>query len=145
MCFLSFMCDMIILPDLHPINASIMSNHSLSIINGWPPKFDFGCRTRKSTGYSQESKETMISSSTFSGTTLDLLASSKIVVVCRIFGKFKHCMVSIVMTLIAAPQSIRVLETEKLLIEIVIIGIPGSIYFSIVVFVDIRLANFPMT
>lgn len=87
----------------------------------------------------------MISSSTPSGTTLDLSTSSKIVVVSRIFGKFIYLIVYMVMKLIAASKSSKVLETEKLLIEIVTIGIPLSTYFSIVVLVDMRLASFPIT
>lgn len=85
MCFLSFPCEIIILPDLQPLKASTVANQGLPRINGCPPRFVFRCRTKKSTGYSQESKETMISSSTPSGTTLDLSASSRIVVVGRMF------------------------------------------------------------
>ena len=77
MCFLSSPCEIIMLPDLHPIKASAVANHGLPKIRGCPPKFVFGCKIRKSTGYSHESKETMISSNIPSGTTLDLSASSK--------------------------------------------------------------------
>jgi len=86
-----------------------------------------------------------MSSSIPSGTTLDLSASSKIVVVGQIFENFKYFIVSMVMKFIADPRLINVLRTEKLLIEMVTIDIPGSIYFSIVVFADMRLASLPMT
>lgn len=134
-----------LLPDLHPMKASAMANHGLPRIKGWPPKLVFGCKIIKSTGYSQESKETIMYSSIPSGTTLDLSASSKLAVVGQIFDSFKYFIVSIVMTFIAASRSINVLRNEKLLIEMVTIGIPGSIYFSIVMFADTRLANLPMT
>lgn len=104
MYFLSFPFDMIILPYLHPIKASDVANHGLSRIKGWPPKFYFGCRTRKSTRYFEESKETMIYSSTPSRTTLDLSTSSKIMAIGGILGKFKHFLVSIVFTLITNPK-----------------------------------------
>ena len=76
------------------------------------------------------------------GTTLDLSANSNTVVVGLMFFKFK-CF--IVYVFIAAPKSIKVFGTKKLLIEMVTIGIPGLTYFSMVVFVDMRLAKLPMT
>jgi len=133
------------LPNMHPMKAYDVANHGLPRIKGWPHRLVFGCKIRKSTGYSHESKETVISSSIPFGTTLDLSTSSKIVVVGQIFGSFKYFIVYIVMTFITAPRSIKFLGNEKLLIEMVTISIPGSIYFSIVVFADMRLANFPMT
>jgi hypothetical protein len=87
----------------------------------------------------------MISSSIPSGTTLDLSANSRTVVVGQRFCRFKYLIVSNVITLIAAPKSINVLEIEKLLIVIVTIGIPGSTYFSIEMVFDIRLARFQIT
>lgn len=59
----------------------------------------------------------MMSSSIPLGTTFDLSASSKIVVVGQIFGNFKYFIVSVVMTFIKDPRLIKVLVTEKLLIE----------------------------
>ena len=72
---------MSILPDLHPMKASAVSNQGLPRISGCPRRLDFGCSTMKSTGYSQESKETVISSKTPSGVILDLSTYSKTIVV----------------------------------------------------------------
>lgn len=85
-----------------------MANHGLPRIKGWPPRFVFGYKIRKSTGYLYESKEIMISSSIPSGTNLYLFASSKIVVVGQIFDNFKYFIVFVVMTFIAATRSIKV-------------------------------------
>jgi len=41
-CFLSVPHEMIILPDLHPMNASTVANHGLPRMIGCPPKLDFG-------------------------------------------------------------------------------------------------------
>jgi hypothetical protein len=46
---------------------------------------------------------------------------------------------------IVAPNSIKVSKIEVVLINMVTIGIPRSTYFFVVMFVDIRLANFPTT
>ena len=104
---------MIMLPDLHPMKASVVANHGLQIIKGWPPKFAFFYKIKKSTGYSHESKETMISSNIPSGITLDLSANSKIVVVDLMLFKSKCYIVSVVITFILAPKSINVFGTEK--------------------------------
>jgi len=122
-----------------------MANHGLPKIRGFPPKFVFGCKMRKSARYSHESKETIISSSIPSGTTLDLSANSRTIEVDLMLFKCRYFIVSIVITFITPPKSISIFQTEKLFIKIVTTGIPGSIYFSIVVLVDMRLANFPIT
>jgi hypothetical protein len=46
------------------MNASVVANHGLPRIKGCPPKLDLGWRIIKSTGYSHESRDTMISSIT---------------------------------------------------------------------------------
>jgi hypothetical protein len=127
------------------MNASTVANQGLPKIKGCPPKLDLGCRIMKSTGYSQESRETMMSSITPSCLIFYLSASSNTVGVGRRLPMFKFCIVSIVMTFIVAPKSIRVFGIEKLLIKIVTIGIPGSTYFSEMTLVVIKLANFPIT
>lgn len=112
-CFLSSPCARIVLPDLHPMKAYVVANHGLPRIKGWPPRFVFGCKIRKSTRYSHESKETMMSSNIPFGTTVDLFVSSKIVVVGQILVNFKYFIVSVVMTFIVVPKSIRIFRIEK--------------------------------
>lgn len=67
-----------------------MANHGLLKIRGCPPKFVFGCKMRKSTRYSHESKETIISSSIPYGTTLDLSSNSRIVEVDLMLFKYRY-------------------------------------------------------
>lgn len=75
-------------------------------------KKKFGCKMRKSRGYYHESKEAIISSNIPSCTTLDIFASSRIVVVDLMLFKFKHFIVSVVITFIAALKLLEYLELK---------------------------------
>lgn len=66
-------------PYLHPIRALVDANQGHPMIMGCLPELELGVMTRKSTGYSQESKETITSSRTPAGLTLDQYASSRTV------------------------------------------------------------------
>jgi uncharacterized membrane protein len=59
---------------------------------------------------------------------------------------FIFYIVSMVITLIVSPNSIKLFGIKKIFfINMVQIGSHGSIYFFVVTFFDIRLANFPTT
>ena len=64
-------------PNLQLIKASIVANQGLPNINGCPPNLYFRCKTVKYTGYSQESKETIISSNTPYGFNVDVSINCK--------------------------------------------------------------------
>ena len=48
---------MVIEPGQQLMQASSIANQGLPRINGCPPSYDLGCRTKKSAGYSHESTE----------------------------------------------------------------------------------------
>ena len=68
-------------PNLQPMKASAVANQGLPRINECPPKLFLGVKTMKSTGYSQESKDTQTSSNTPSGLIKDLYTNYNKVVV----------------------------------------------------------------
>lgn len=79
---------MYISPDLQLMKASTVASQGLPKISGCPPRLLLGVKIIKSTGYSQESKETEISSNTPSGLIIDRFAScSKVGVKIRL-GSF---------------------------------------------------------
>lgn len=144
-CFLSMPLEMIMLPNLHPMNASTVANHGLPSMSGSPPKFDFGWNTKKSTRYSQGSSETIISSSIPSGMTFERSTNSRTIGVDYKFVSCNIFIVSNVITFIATPKSIRVFGIETLLIIVVTLGMPRSTYFSIEMTFDIKPTKFPIT
>jgi len=88
-------------------------------------------RTKNLAWYSQESIETITSSTTPSGAALDLFASYNIVVVfINDHWGFNLSMVSIVITLMAAPRSIKVWGTMIPSMCTSTIGLPESRYFG---------------
>ena len=91
--------DMVIDLDRKLMQALAVANQGLSKINGCPPSCDFGCKTKKSAGYSHESTEMTRSSRIPSGLMVDLSASSKTVGVGLRLVSSSFLMVSIVMTL----------------------------------------------
>lgn len=54
--------DMVILLDLQPMYVSAIANQGLHKFKGWFPKWDFGCKNKKSAGYSHESTQMIMSS-----------------------------------------------------------------------------------
>jgi hypothetical protein len=61
------------------------------------------------------------------------------------FSMLIFFMVSSVITFIATPKSMSVFGKQKLLIDVVTTGMPGSTYFSEIGFVVIKLAKCPIT
>ena len=77
--FVSVQYDMVIDPDRQLMQESFVANQGIPRISGCPPRCDLGCKTKKSTGYSQESTKMMRSSKILSGLMVDLSACSKMV------------------------------------------------------------------
>lgn len=122
---------MVISPSLQPINAFAMASQGLPKITGWPRAGSFEWMTRKSTGYSHEAKVTMTSSKIPSGITLILSTNSKMVGVGRRRGCNYNCSkVVAVITLMAAPRSMRVFLMGTSLVVMVTTGFHGFPYFT---------------
>jgi len=107
---------MVIFMDLHPMQASFVSSHGLPKIKEYPPKLDLSCRTMKSTGYSQEYKEIMAYSIIPLGLIVDRPVSCKTVEVSRRKNNPRLSIVSLFITLIATPKSIKLLGMRTSLI-----------------------------
>ena len=75
-------------PALHLTNASTVAIHGLPNTTGCPLDADLGYKTKKSMGYSHESRDTISSSNTPSGLILDRSASSSMVGVGRRLSMF---------------------------------------------------------
>ena len=73
--FVEFPSEIYMSPDLQLIKASVVANQGLPNMSGCPPRLFFGVKIMKSIGYSQESKDTYMSSNTPSGLITDLLAN----------------------------------------------------------------------
>ena len=143
--FISVPSDMVIDLDRQLMQASAIASQGLPRINGCPPSYDLGCKTKKSVGYCLESNELTRSSKIPSGLIVDLSASSKMVGVgLRLVSPSFHT-VSMVMTLIDAPKSIGTLGICVLPICTLTVGFPGSSYLDKRVFPIINSYNFPMT
>ena len=143
--FISVPSDMVIDPDRQLMQASAVANQGLPRINGCPPSYDLGCKTKNSAGYSHESTEIMRSSNIPSGLIVDQFASSKMVGVGLRLVSPSFLIVSMVTTLIVAPKSTSTLGIYVLPICIVTVEFPRSSYFSKRVFPIINSDNFPMT
>ena len=117
-------------PDLHPIKASAVVSHGLLNITGFPPDFDLGCNTKKSTRYSHESRDIISSSNTPSGLIRDRYANSSIVGVGWRLSMSNYWTVCKVMALMAALRSMTVFGIRIPRIEMVTTGFLGSLYFS---------------
>jgi len=111
--------DMVISPDLHPMKASVVTNHGLPRMTGWPTMLVLGWITRKSTGYSQEFKVTSISLRIPAGLILDLSTSLSTMGVAKRVFNCNVSMVIIVMIFIAAPKLIKVFSMGTSLMEMV--------------------------
>ena len=130
-------------PNLQLMKASAVASQGLPKMSGFPPKLLFGVKIMKSTGYSQESKETEISSNTPSGLIIDLSAScSKVGVKIRL-GSLSCSIVCLLIMLIVAPKSIKVFGISIPFICVLTIGFPGSTYFYMVIFPIMISAIFP--
>ncbi len=73
--FVELRLEIYMSPDLQLIKASAMANQGLPNMSGCPPRLFLGVKILKSTGHSQESKDTEISYSTPSGLITNLSAS----------------------------------------------------------------------
>jgi len=87
----------------------------------------------------------MASSTIPSSLIFDLSANSKTVGIGLRFSMFKIFMVLSVIMFIEAPKSMSVFGKERLLIDVVVIGIPVSTYYSRTGVVVIKLAKCPIT
>ena len=141
--FVELPLEMYMSPDLQLIKASAVASQGLPKIIGCPPRLLLGVKIIKSTGYSQESKETEISSNTPSGLIIDRSASCSKVGVKRRLGSFSCSIVCLLIMLIAAPKSINVFGISIPFICVLTIGLPGSTYFCMVIFPIIMSAIFP--
>jgi len=110
-----------------------------------PVSFAFGWRTKKSAGYSQESMETITSSTIPSGITVERSASyNTVVVFLKEPWRLSLSIVSFVITLMAAPRSIKVCGTIVPLMWTSTTGLPGSRYFGQIICPNIRSDSCPM-
>ena len=66
-------------PNLQLIQASVVASHGLPRINGCPPSYDLGYKTKNCVGYYHESIETTNSSKIHYGLILDLSTISNMV------------------------------------------------------------------
>ena len=129
------------------MQALAMANQGLPRINGCPPSYDLGCKTKKSARYSHESTEMMRSSKIPLGLIVDLSTSSIMVgVVLRLVSP-SFLTVSMVTTLIVVTKSTSTLGICVLPIYTmtVIVWFPRSSYLDKRVFSIINSDNFPMT
>jgi hypothetical protein len=137
--------EMVISPSLHPINALAMANQSLPKIVGWPLVGSFELMTRKSTGYSHESKVTMISSKILSGIALVLSSNSKMVGVGLRRGfNCNFSKIVAVIKLMDAPRYMRVFPMETSLMVMATTGFLGFPYFSSFNYFDMYSKSSPI-
>ena len=134
---------MYISPDLQLMKASVVASQGLPKMSGCPPKLLLGVKSMKSIGYSQESKETEISSNTPSGLIIDLFVSYSKVGVKRRLGSLSCSIVYLLIMFIVAPKSIKVFGISIPFICVLTIGLPGSTYFCILIFPIMISAIFP--
>lgn len=105
-----------------------------------------GWRTKKLAGYSQESMETITSSTTPSGATVDLSTICKTVAVfLNDPWRFSLSIVSLFVTLMAAPRSIKVWGTMMPLMCTSTTRFTGSRYFGQITHPNIKSDSCPMT
>src|SRR5271168_3871311 len=141
--FVELPSEIYISPDLQLMKVSAVASQGLPKMRGCPPKLLLGVKIMKSTGYSQESKETEMSSNTPSGLIIERSTSCNKVGVKRRLGSFSCSIVCLLIMLIAAPKSIKVFGISTPLIVVLTIGLPGSTYFCIVNFPIMISAIFP--
>jgi hypothetical protein len=103
----------VILRIQHPMYASSVAIHGLPSINGCPSSPLLGLMIRKSTRYSQELTEMVISCNVPTGRTIDRSANCNIIAVGLKESKPRVLQVSIVRMLIAAPKSTSVFEKNS--------------------------------
>ena len=117
-------------PNMHPMKAFAIASHGLPNTTGWPPDVDLGWNTKKSTGYSHESRDTISSSNTPSGLIRDRSSNSSIVGVGQRLSMSNYWTICKVIALMASPRSMRVFGIRIPRIEMVTTGFPRSPYFS---------------
>ena len=123
---------MVIFPSLHPIKALAVANHGLPKMIGCPLEGSFDSMTMKSTGYSHEAIDTIMSSRTLAGFTVVRSYSSKMEGVGRRnCPNCKPSKIAVVIILMADPISINVLSMAVLFIFTITIGAPVFVYFAI--------------
>ena len=124
--------EMVISLSLHPMKVLEVENHGIHIIIGFPLEGSFDYTNMKSTGYSNESTDTTMSSKTPAGFTIVRSTSSRIEGVSRRnCPNYKTSKTAVVIILIADPKSISVLYMEVLFTIMVTTGLLGFVYFVI--------------
>jgi len=109
-------------------------------------RFIFGWRTKKSAGYSQESTETITSSTISSRVMVEQSTSyNTIVVFLKKLWRLSLSIVSFVITLMVAPRSIELCGTILPLMWKSTTGLLESRYCGQSIYHNIRLNNFPIT
>ena len=137
---------MVISQSLHRIKALAVANHGLPNIIGCPLEGSFDSMTIKSTGYSHEATDTIMSSRTPTGFTVVRFASSKMEGVDRRnCPNYEASKTAVVIILMVAPKLINVLSMELLFIITFITEAPGFLYFANQDWSDIYSNISPMT
>jgi hypothetical protein len=128
------------------MKESVVANHGLPRIRGWPPRWVLGCNTTKSVGYSHESTEITRLLITPYGLIVERSTNSKIVGVgqtCVLICS--NCVVSIGIMLIVAPKSTNTWGINVYPILTVTVGFHGSPYLIGGVLPKISSDNSPTT
>ena len=124
--------EMVISPSLHPIKALTVANHGLPKMIGCPLEGSFDSMIVKSTGYSHEATDTIMSSKTPIDFIVVQSTSSKMEGVGRRnCPNCKNSKTAVVIILMADPKLINVLPMEVLFRTTVTTGAPGFVYFGI--------------
>ena len=123
-----------------------MANHCPPNIRRYPLSLALVCRTIKFARHFHESIDTVMSSRIPSGHTVELSASYRITVVClNNAWRFNPSIVSMFITLIAAPKSIIVFGMRVLLIWTSTTRLLGSKYLGLNTLPNVRSTSYPMT
>lgn len=137
--------DIIMFLGLQPMNASVVANHGLPKISGYPARLAFGCKAMKSEGHSHESNAMTKFSMIPLGFTVDLFANYKTIGVGLRLANRSSCIVSLVMTLKAIPKSIKVFLIRVPFILTSTTGFLGFVYLGTIIFPSIMSARFHKT
>ena len=124
--------EIVISPSLHPIKAFAADNHGLPKIIGCPLEGSFDSMAIKSTWYSHEATDTIMSSRTPTIFTVVRSASSRMEGVGqRNCPNYKTSKNAVAIILIVDPKSINVFSMVVTFIITVTTGAPGFVYFAI--------------
>ena len=138
--------EIVISPSLHPIKSFAVANHGLPKIIGCHLEGSFDSMTIKSTGYSHEAIDTIISSKTPVGLTVVQSSSSRIEGVGRRnCPNYKTSKIVVAIILIENPISISVFSMEMLFTITVTTSLPRFVYSAILDWSVTHSDIYPMT